>query len=322
MRPSGLSWAEALRGVVDDGLALHAGFTAVGATAQGVRGRPGLRDRPGLPQRARPRSWPEAGAAGGEQDFDGLIRHAAEHGTGVIAIRVYAAGALSAGPERHPTAWLPSKPLIPGSDYEADFERARRLERTAHELEMESVLEMGPRFALGAPASPPWGYPASTSSTAALRWAERGRRRRRRSSGWWDGAGLDTAVYPPPIPVTPWAHDEPGGPGWRTSSRARRSRSSPLTAWSRWSWSSRGGRGGRHAGAQTELLSIAEGEIQAMEGDIKPSRRFKVDRVVATPPWTTTTASSCPAGRSAPDKLRMDGGAIRFLQDFPGRASR
>ena len=169
--------AEALRGVVDDGLALHAGFTAVGETTalKELAADPAYETAQAYLNVLDP-SGLEAGAAGGQQDFDGLIRHAAEHGTGVIAIRVYAAGALSAGPERHPTAWLPSKPLIPGSDYEADFERARRLERTAHELEMESVMEMGLRFVLGAPgvSTALVGLSSLDQLDAALRWAERG----------------------------------------------------------------------------------------------------------------------------------------------------
>jgi protease I len=70
------------------------------------------------------------------------------------------------------------------------------------------------------------------------------------------------------------------------------------------------------AGAQTELLSIAEGEIQAMEGDIKPTRRFKVDRVVADASVDDYDGLILPGGTVNPDKLRMDGGAIRFLQDF------
>ena len=70
------------------------------------------------------------------------------------------------------------------------------------------------------------------------------------------------------------------------------------------------------AGAQTELLSIAEGEIQAMEGDIKPTRRFKVDRVVADASVDDYDGLILPGGTVNPDKLRMDDGAIRFLQDF------
>ena len=57
---------------------------------------------------------------------------------------------------------------------------------------MESVLEMGLRFALGAPgvSTALVGLSSSTSSTPRCAGPSAGRWRRRRSSGWWDGAGL------------------------------------------------------------------------------------------------------------------------------------
>jgi len=169
--------AAGLRRAVEEGLARHMGFTAVGATEALKR----LAAAPAYetaqtylnvldPSGIRP------GATGGQQDFDGLIARASKHRTGVIAIRVYAAGALSAQPERHPRAWLPSRPLIPGSDYGADVERARRLEGTAAELGLESVLELGLRFALSAPgvSTVLVGLSAFEHLEAAIRWSERG----------------------------------------------------------------------------------------------------------------------------------------------------
>jgi aryl-alcohol dehydrogenase-like predicted oxidoreductase len=169
--------AEALRRAVDGGLARHAGFTALGAT-------PALKELAAHPSYETAQAYLNVlnpsglrpGAAGGQQDFEGLIGDAADHGTGVIAIRVYAAGALSARPERHPLGHLPSRPLIPGSDYGDDVERARRLADTARALEMEGVLELGLRFALGAPgvATALVGLSSLDDLEAAIRWSERG----------------------------------------------------------------------------------------------------------------------------------------------------
>jgi aryl-alcohol dehydrogenase-like predicted oxidoreductase len=112
----------------------------------------------------------------GEQDFGGLIAGAAAAGTGVVAIRVYAAGALSARTERHPRAWLPPRPLIPGSDYGDDVERARGLEGLVFELGLESPLELGLRFALAAPgvSTALVGLSSLEHLQAALGWAGRG----------------------------------------------------------------------------------------------------------------------------------------------------
>ena len=127
------------------------------------------------PQRPTARR-PRPGAAGGQQDFDGLIGQASAEGVGVIAIRIYAAGALSARRERHPVAWLPGGPLVPGSDYAADVERARRLEGTAAELGLDSVLELGLRFALTAPgvSTALVGLSSFDHLVTAVRWSERG----------------------------------------------------------------------------------------------------------------------------------------------------
>ncbi|HKF17357.1 MAG TPA: aldo/keto reductase [Candidatus Dormibacteraeota bacterium] len=172
--------ADGLQRMVEEGLARHVGFTGVGAAEslkrlaaspayETVQAYFNVLDPSGL----------RAGVAGGQQDFEGLIPHAEEHGVGVIAIRVYAAGALSGRPERHPLAWLPPRPLVPGSDYDADVERARRLERTAAELGLQSVLELGLRFALTAPgvSTALVGLSGFEHLEAAIRWGERGRLR-------------------------------------------------------------------------------------------------------------------------------------------------
>ncbi|HLQ62635.1 MAG TPA: aldo/keto reductase [Candidatus Acidoferrales bacterium] len=162
---------------VEEGLARHAGFTAVGRTQalHRMAADPAYEACQAYLNVLNP-SAVRAGARGGQQDFEGLIGWAAEHATGVVAIRVYAAGALTAGPERHPHAHLPPRPLVPGSDYATDVERARGLERTLAELGVESPLELGLRFALSAPgvSTALVGLSTIEHLEAAIRWAERG----------------------------------------------------------------------------------------------------------------------------------------------------
>lgn len=169
--------ADGLRRAVEEGLARHVGFTGVGASdALGeLAGDPAYETVQAYLNVLNP-SAVRAGSAGGQQDFAGLVARAADRGLGVIAIRVYAAGALSAAPQRHPLAGLPGSPLIPGSDYESDLERARRLQRLAAELELESVLELGLRFAIGAPgvSTALVGLSSFEHLDTALRWAGRG----------------------------------------------------------------------------------------------------------------------------------------------------
>jgi len=169
--------AEGLRRMIEEGLVRHVGFTAVGAAEPLKRlAASPLYETAQAYFNVLDPSGIRAGAAGGQQDFEGLISLAADRGVGVVAIRVYAAGALSAVPERHPVAWLPSQPLIPGADYDADIGRARRLQRTAAQLGMASVLELGLRFALTAPgvSTALVGLSDIEHLEAAIRWSERG----------------------------------------------------------------------------------------------------------------------------------------------------
>lgn len=169
--------AAALRRAVEDGLAGHVGFTAIGETgALGqVVAHPAYETAQTYLNVLNP-SAVRPGAAAGEQDFEGLAGHAATQGVGVIAIRVYAAGALTARPERHPVAYLPPRPLVPGSDYEDDVRRAGRLVGIAAELGLDGMLELGLRFALTAPsvATALVGLSTHDHLEAAIRWAERG----------------------------------------------------------------------------------------------------------------------------------------------------
>jgi len=70
------------------------------------------------------------------------------------------------------------------------------------------------------------------------------------------------------------------------------------------------------AGADTELLSIDSGEIQAVEGDLKPTAKVAVDRKVADASVDQYDGLILPGGAVNPDKLRSDEGALRFVQEF------
>jgi protease I len=72
------------------------------------------------------------------------------------------------------------------------------------------------------------------------------------------------------------------------------------------------------AGAETELLSLHDGEIQAMNHDIEPANRFSVDRKVADASVDDYDALILPGGVVNPDKLRIDRDAIQFVKDFFG----
>jgi protease I len=70
------------------------------------------------------------------------------------------------------------------------------------------------------------------------------------------------------------------------------------------------------AGAQTELLSIETGEIQAMNGDIEPGDKFTVDKAVVDAAVEDYDGLILPGGTVNPDKLRLDPEAISFVQAF------
>jgi protease I len=72
------------------------------------------------------------------------------------------------------------------------------------------------------------------------------------------------------------------------------------------------------AGAQTELLSINSGEIQAMNQDIEPGDTFAVDREVSDASVDEFDALLLPGGTVNPDRLRMNEDAMRFVHDFFG----
>jgi protease I len=70
------------------------------------------------------------------------------------------------------------------------------------------------------------------------------------------------------------------------------------------------------AGAETELLSIHSGEIQAMNSDINKGDTFPVDREVSDASPDDYDGLIVPGGTINPDNLRVDEDAVRFVQDF------
>jgi len=70
------------------------------------------------------------------------------------------------------------------------------------------------------------------------------------------------------------------------------------------------------AGADTALLSIAEGEIQARDHDLDPAGTFPVDFLVGSSSVGDYDALLLPGGTVNPDKLRLDSGAVGFVREF------
>lgn len=69
------------------------------------------------------------------------------------------------------------------------------------------------------------------------------------------------------------------------------------------------------AGAEVHLISIKEGEIQAMNG-LDKAKMFRVDRLVENASSSDYIGLVLPGGVANPDKLRMNEGAVRFVREF------
>jgi protease I len=69
------------------------------------------------------------------------------------------------------------------------------------------------------------------------------------------------------------------------------------------------------AGATAEIISLDDGEIQAMNGDIEPAGRYRVDRKAADVSASDYDAVIMPGGTVNADRLRMDADVRRFVQD-------
>ncbi len=70
------------------------------------------------------------------------------------------------------------------------------------------------------------------------------------------------------------------------------------------------------AGAETELISLEEGEIQAMNEDINKGDTFEVDTVIGDANVDDYDGVILPGGTINPDNLRESDDVISFLQDF------
>jgi aryl-alcohol dehydrogenase-like predicted oxidoreductase len=86
------------------------------------------------------------------QDYGKLFDHTQRTHTGVVGIRVLAAGALSGSSYRHPTASPPPAPIGSAHDYATDVTRAARLMPLVTEGFAASLPEAAIRFAISHPA--------------------------------------------------------------------------------------------------------------------------------------------------------------------------
>jgi len=84
------------------------------------------------------------------QDFGRLLERCQEQRTGVIVIRVLAAGALSGTETRHPVAAPAVDPIGSAPDYASDARHARMLSALVDEGHAGSLVEASLRFALAA----------------------------------------------------------------------------------------------------------------------------------------------------------------------------
>jgi protease I len=71
-----------------------------------------------------------------------------------------------------------------------------------------------------------------------------------------------------------------------------------------------------NAGATTELISLETGEIQAMDHDLEPAKKFPVDKAIADASADDYDGLILPGGVANPDNLRQDDDVIAFLQAF------
>jgi protease I len=72
----------------------------------------------------------------------------------------------------------------------------------------------------------------------------------------------------------------------------------------------------RQAGAEIDLLSLHDGEIQARNHDLEAAGTFPVDGLVANASVEDYDALLLPGGTVNPDKLRVDKAAVAFVRDF------
>lgn len=117
-----------------------------------------------------------AGRSGGAQDFLGVLGDASAHGVGAIGIRVLAGAAIIDADTRHRYAGPANSELATGNRYAEDHERAAELRTIVAARGLESLAELGVRFALSEPrlATVLVGFSEASQVTDALRFEERG----------------------------------------------------------------------------------------------------------------------------------------------------
>ena len=110
------------------------------------------------------------------QDFGQLIQHAENQGTGVLVIRVLAAGALTGVDERHPVAAAQVDPMGSSARYSEDLRRAKALGFLVGEGHVENLVEAALRFPLGnsGVSTVLVGYSNMEHLEQAVRWMDRG----------------------------------------------------------------------------------------------------------------------------------------------------
>ncbi len=69
-------------------------------------------------------------------------------------------------------------------------------------------------------------------------------------------------------------------------------------------------------GARVDLVSVSEGEIQAMNSDIEPADRFPVDLTAAAASAADYDALLMPGGTVNADRLRMDDDVRGFVRQI------
>ncbi len=70
------------------------------------------------------------------------------------------------------------------------------------------------------------------------------------------------------------------------------------------------------SGATVELVSLESGEIQAMNHDLEPAAKLKVERSLDDTSADEYEGLILPGGTVNPDKLRLDDRAVKFVQEF------
>ena len=72
----------------------------------------------------------------------------------------------------------------------------------------------------------------------------------------------------------------------------------------------------RRAGAQTQLLSLRTGHIEALDKDLGPARRYRVDRTVAQATVDEYEALLLLPGTVKSDRLSSDDRVVSLVRDF------